>query len=62
MHGQVFKVNKLSLGGVYDFARIKHTKIGVGALVSRYSVPSELHGIYGASPTSFMAFIRAKFE
>jgi hypothetical protein len=62
LHGQVFKVGKLSLGGVYDFARFKHTKIGVGALVSRYAVPDALRSVYGKDPTSFMVFVRAKFE
>jgi len=62
MHGQAFKVGKLSLGAVYDFARFKHTKIGVGALVSRYSVPAALHSLYGSDPMSFMVFIRARLE
>jgi len=62
MHGQVFKVGKLSLGAVYDFARLKNTKIGVGALISRYSVPNELHSVYGSDPTSFMLFVRARLE
>ncbi len=62
LHGQVFKVGKLSLGGVYDFASFKHTKVGVGALVSRYAVPDGVRGVYGSDPTSFMVFVRAKFE
>gem|GEM_PF-3313682 len=62
MHGQVFKVGKLSLGSIYDFARFNHTKIGIGALVSRYAVPNALHGIYGSDPTSFMVFVRARLE
>jgi hypothetical protein len=57
--GQTFRVGKLSLGYVYDFLREGHLKIGLGGLVSRYSLPSELEPSYG-NPTSFMLFARVK--
>ena len=62
LHGQTFKVGKLSLGAIHDFARVGHAKVGVGALVSRYAVPSALNGIYGSNPTSYMVFVRARLE
>jgi hypothetical protein len=35
-------------------------KIGVGALVSGYSLPSALEAAYGPHPTSYMIFARLK--
>src|SRR6202165_2519111 len=55
-----FRVGKLTLGYVYDFPRDGHFKIGIGALVSKYSLPSELNSPYGSNPTSFMLFARVK--
>ncbi len=56
---QTFRAGKLSLGYVYDFPRDGHFKIGVGGLVSRYSLPPQLESSYG-NPTSFMLFARVK--
>ncbi|HEY3077732.1 MAG TPA: cupredoxin family protein [Burkholderiales bacterium] len=57
--GEKFRVGKLTLGYVYDLPRDGHLKLGVGGLVSRYRLPSELAPVYG-NPTSFMLFVRAK--
>jgi hypothetical protein len=57
---ETFRVGKLTLGYVYDFPREGHFKIGIGGLVSKYSLPSELHSTYGSNPTSFMLFARVK--
>jgi hypothetical protein len=54
-----FRVGKLSLGYVYDLPREGRYRIGVGGLVSRYSLPGELKPVYG-DPTSFMLFMRVK--
>jgi uncharacterized cupredoxin-like copper-binding protein len=54
-----FRVGKLSLGYVYDLPRESHFKLGVGGLVSRYSLPGELEPVYG-NATSFMLFARLK--
>jgi hypothetical protein len=56
---QIFRAGKLSLGYVYDFAHQTHYKVGVGGLVSRYRLPSDLEQVYGR-PTSFMLFARIK--
>jgi hypothetical protein len=57
----IYTVNKLSVGGIYDFYRTDHAKFGVGALVSFYGLPAELKPFYG-DPTSAMAFVRLKIE
>lgn len=55
----VATVNKLSVGGIYDFWRTKHAKFGVGGLVSFYGLPGDLKSSYG-DPTSTMVFARLK--
>lgn len=60
LHGQIFKVRKLSLGFVHDFAQIGHVKFGAGALASKYWKPAVLDPFYGSSPSSYMVFFRAK--
>jgi len=62
LYGQMFKVGKLSLGYIYDFASFQRSQIGVGALISRYDVPSDLKGLYGSDPTSYMVFMRARLK
>ncbi len=58
---ETFRVGKLTLGYLYDLPRDGHLRIGVGGLVTRYSLPSELKPVYG-SPTSFMLFARMKIN
>jgi hypothetical protein len=62
LHGDVFNVRKLSVGVVRDFFSAGHVKFGVGALVSKHWAPAVLDPIYGASPTSYMLFFRAKLQ
>src|SRR5262245_4952631 len=57
----IFIVNKLTVGGIYDFFRTKNAKFGVGGLVSFYGVPDGLKSVYG-DPTSAMGFVRLKIE
>src|SRR6266480_1803003 len=58
----VFAVNKISLGGIYDFPVAEHLKFGVGALVSKYGLPGTLKPLYGGDSTSFMVFFRLKLS
>jgi hypothetical protein len=58
---QTFRVSKLTFGYIYDFPSDGHFKVGVGGLVSRYSLPSALEPIYG-NPTSFMLFTRVRLK
>jgi len=57
----VHTVSKASAGGIYDFVRTEHVKLGVGALASRYAIPAELKPVYG-DPTSYMVFGRIKIH
>ena len=59
---ETFRVGKLTAGYVYDFVTDGHFRVGLGGLVSRYSLPAELHPDYGSSPTSFMIFARVKIQ
>lgn len=58
----IFTVTKASLGGIYDFHLADHLKFGIGGLVSKYGVPSELVPLYGDDPTSYMVFFRFKVQ
>jgi hypothetical protein len=60
LEGRVLMVNKIALGGIYDFYRTQHVKVGIGALVSKYLLPGELQPLYGNDPTSGMVFARLK--
>jgi hypothetical protein len=53
-------INKLSLGYIHDVMRLQSIKLGVGGLFSAYRFPGALEGVYGAHPTSFMLFVRAR--
>jgi hypothetical protein len=57
----VYTVDKLSLGGIWDFFSADHAKVGVGALVSFYGLPTDLRPLYG-DPTSTMVFGRIKIQ
>ncbi|MGB3866554.1 MAG: hypothetical protein WBA29_13095 [Xanthobacteraceae bacterium] len=61
LDGRTFTVNKVSVGGVYDFLRTGRAKFGIGALVSRYGLPGDLKAEYGRDLTSYMVFGRLKF-
>ena len=60
--GAVYTVDKLSVGGIWDFFSADHAKVGVGALVSFYGLPSDLRPLYGRNPTSTMVFGRIKIQ
>lgn len=61
-HHTVYKVNKLSLGYVFDFAKWQHLRFGVGGVVSAYAAPGALDSVYGSHPKSGMVFLRARIE
>jgi hypothetical protein len=62
LHGETFRVGKLSLGYINDFAHVGRVKIGAGGLVSKYDKPSALDPFYGDDPTSYMLFLRARLQ
>ncbi|MEA2907705.1 MAG: hypothetical protein QOI12_5092 [Alphaproteobacteria bacterium] len=59
---RIFTVNKLTLGGIYDFPVQDQVKFGVGGLVSMYGLPNEIKPFYGHDPISYMLFARIKVQ
>jgi hypothetical protein len=60
--GQVFEVGKGTLGYRYDVPFGDAWTVGLGALVSAYHLPTELHPAYGSSPVSYMIFSRIRLR
>ena len=60
LEGRIFRVSKISIGGIYDFPVRDQVKIGIGGLVSKYVLPNDLKPLYSSDPTSFMLFARLK--
>lgn len=58
-HGPVYTVRKLSVGVLHDWRLSDNVKLGVGALINGFDVPSPLSASYG-DPGGGMAFIRLK--
>lgn len=61
-HGQVFRVDKLSIGAVRDFGKTRFGTFGVGAIISKHVLPASLDEVYGSDPLSTMVFLRWKLE
>jgi len=60
LYGRSFTIDTLSLGYIFDFARLGALDLGLGGLISAYSFPSTLNAAYGSRPTSFLVFMRAR--
>ena len=60
LHGQAFRIRKLSLGYIHDFARTGPVKWGIGGLIGLLDAPSELDLAYGSSPRSYMLFLQGR--
>ncbi len=60
MHGQSFRVSKLSLGYVYDFASTGPLRWGLGGVVGMPRVPAALDTAYGRNPMSYLLFLQAR--
>jgi hypothetical protein len=60
--GQAFAVGKASAGYIFDQPLAHQLKIGVGGLVSVFTVPDALRDTYGAHPAAAMVFARIKFD
>lgn len=60
---QVFTVNKLSLGYMYNFPKLCfHLQPSIGGLVSTYWLPHAIRKEYGDHPLSYMLFGRIGLE
>jgi len=60
LHGQAFRIRKLSVGYIHDFARTGPVKWGIGGLVGLLDAPSELDARYGSNPRSYMVFLQGR--
>jgi hypothetical protein len=58
--GKRYLVHKASLGYIYDFAKWKHLRAGIGGLGSVHFLPHSLERYYGDVPLSFAIFARVK--
>jgi hypothetical protein len=58
--GNDFTVGKVSLGYIYEFARLKRSSWGVGGVGSVGILPRSLKPAYGSAPASMMLFARVK--
>ena len=61
-HGETFRVGKVSIGLLKEFAVAKNLKLGVGGLYAFNFVPEELEEAYGGDPNGAMAFMRLKID
>ena len=55
-------LNRLTIGYFRHVERLHGPGFDVGAFASRHLVPSSLSAVYGDNPTSYMVFIRTRFE
>ena len=60
LEGEIFTVNKLSVGYLYQFSDWFHLKPGIGGLISTYNLPSKIESAYGSNPFSYMLFARVE--
>jgi mono/diheme cytochrome c family protein len=57
---QFFRVGAFTFGGVRDIVADSKLRVGIGADVTFYHVPTGLRPIYGSSPASFHFFLRIR--
>jgi mono/diheme cytochrome c family protein len=57
---QSFRVGAFTFGGVRDIVADSKLRVGIGADVTFYHLPTGLKPIYGSSPTSFHVFLRIR--
>jgi hypothetical protein len=61
-HGPAYRVAKLSLGAVRDFALAPHVKLGLGGQFALNFMPNALETLYDGDPKGLMAFVRLKLD
>jgi len=59
--GNIYRVNKVVAGYIYDFPKIaEHFTLGLGGEASFAIIPDSLHEAYGEDPFSYLIFVRGK--
>lgn len=62
LHGQIFAVNKLTLGYQYELPVSGNVRVALGALASAYAYPQRLDAAYGGGGVkSFMVYMRFRY-
>ncbi|MCX6379091.1 MAG: hypothetical protein NT023_06390 [Armatimonadetes bacterium] len=56
-----YRVNKFTLGGIYNFQQSGASEQGLGASLDFYKYPASLSSSYGDSPVTFNLFYRLRF-
>jgi hypothetical protein len=59
---QSYVANKMSVGYLYEVKTEGAAKLGFGGVVSRRSIPDELHAYYGDKNTSYTVFFRLQMK
>jgi hypothetical protein len=57
---RVFRVNKIGLGYLHDFALHNGLKFGVGVQASRHFIGADPERVYGDDPASLLLFVRLR--
>lgn len=62
LSGDIFTVNKISMGYIYDFHPARHIKLGLGSSLDINILPDKLKSSYGNTPLGYTVFIRVKLD
>jgi len=62
LNGRIFDVSKFSVGYFHTVPLTRALALDIGGVAGKYALPSALKPSYGSDPTSFMLFIRVKFD
>ena len=60
LFGHAFAIRKASVGYVFDFAETGHLRFGIGGVFSQQWTSTALDPAYGADPTGYSLYVRAK--
>ncbi len=60
LQGEAFRIRKLSVGYIFDFAKTGTVKWGVGGVVGFLDAPARLDASYGRSPRSYLLFLQGR--
>ena len=59
---EIFEVQRLTAGYLFDLLRASHLAGGIGGLVSFIGIPESLSAAYDGQPVSYMVFVRAQIR
>ena len=57
---QTFRIRKLELGTIFDFARTGPVAWGLGVSAATFAVPDAVKAVYGAHPRSLLVFVQGR--